>query len=405
MDHDPPNENFFDPLSEDFRNDPYPAYEKLRETRPLEYNRFLRTWIVSRYADVEFGLKDPRFVTLPLGRMSFALGARRSESDKLREQRAHSLLHLDPPAHTRLRNLVRKAFTPRRVEQLTPRIRAEAQALLEPLHRDGGMDVMKDYAYPLPVRVICRMLGVPSEDVSVFPAWSEALARGLDPLISATDVEAANAAAEGFHDYFSELIRNRRRDLGDDLLSALIRVEEEGDQLNETEMIATAVLLLVAGHETTMNLIGNGLSALLQNSAEIRSFRTDLSVALTAVDEILRFDSPVQMTARRAREEVVMRGETLKKGSYLIFLLASANYDHRVFEDPQRFDTGRDPNPHLALSTGIHFCLGARLARFEGAIALQELFSQGRIRPVGRPTRRATVNIRGFSNFPIELGA
>lgn len=401
----PQSESAFNPLSNGFIDDPYPAYARLRTENPCFYYKFLRCWVVSRYEDVTTLLKDSRVRTVPMGGIRFTLGARRLENDAVRRQRANSLLHLNPPAHTRVRGLVRKAFTPRRIGRLIPDITQQAITLLEPLRRDGVLDLMDDYAYLLPIHVICRLLGVPDSDIPMFSEWTKPLTKSMDPFMSKADVLAANDAATKFHDYFAELLKIRRQDPGDDLVSALLRVEAEGNRLNEEELIGAVELLLMAGHETTMNLIGNGMKLLFEHQDQIDAFMGDMPTAIRGVDEILRFDSPVQLTLRRTIEEVSVGDTTLPAGSYLLILLSSANRDESIFPEAERFDTSRDPNPHVAFGTGIHFCIGATLARIEGAIALQEIFNVGNIRATEEPERNRSITIRGFSRFPIQIDA
>src|SRR5581483_3283679 len=262
----------------------------------------------------------------------------------------------DPPDHTRLRGLVSKAFTPRVVESLRPRTQQVVDQLLDVALETGEVDLVETFAYPLPVRVICDLLGVPHQDHERFKAWSGVLARGLDPdfLLTAEVIEARGEAILQFSQYFFELLAERRRAPGDDLLSGLVAAEDGGTVLSEGELLATCILLLVAGHETTVNLIGGGVLALLRHPDQWARFRGDPVLSRTAVEEMLRYVSPVQLTGRAFLEDCEFGA-----GDFAMLLLGSANHDEAEFDEPERFDIGRNPNPHLGFGFGIHHCLGA----------------------------------------------
>jgi cytochrome P450 len=283
------------------------------------------------------------------------------------------MLLLDPPDHTRLRSLVHKAFTPRMVAQLRDRVQAIADALLDQVQDHGRMDLIADFAYPLPVTVICALLGVPAADHRYFHGWSDAIARSLD----LTDVEEvynqASVAATELTTYLDGLLAERRRRPQADLFSALVAVEEEGERLSREELFATCALLLIAGHETTVNLIGNGTQALLNNRPQWDLLVANPTLAESAVEELLRYDGPVQLTGRMVQEEFNYRDYTFQAGQEVIFLLGSANRDSAHFADPDRLDIRRENRSHLAFGSGIHYCLGAPLARLEGAIAFATL--------------------------------
>ena len=379
------------PLLAQFRDDPYPLYRQLHETAPVQWNDVLQAWTLVRYADVVFSLTDPRF------------SADRTIQPADSSWVAKSMLVSDPPDHTRLRALVQKAFTPRMIDQLRPRIIAVIGELLERVaERDGQFDLIADLAYPLPVVVIAELLGVPPEDRSVFHEWSSLLAASLDPLVSADLMSRVYPAREALHTYLRGIIAERRREPRSDLISALVRVEEAGDVLSEPELVVMCTLLLIAGHETTVNLIGNGMLALLRHRDQLERLQRSPELLASAVEELLRFDSPVQLTGRLLREPVEIGGHTLQAGDWVLPLLGAANRDPAQFVDPDRLDIGRTPNPHLAFGRGIHFCLGAPLARVEGQLAIGALMRRfPKLQLAGEPVRRNQITLRGLSSLPV----
>jgi cytochrome P450 len=349
--------------------DPYPVLATLREASPFAAAGGAMM-VVGRHAQCSAILRDPR------------ASSERNRSllapPELWAQRAPSFLSLDPPDHTRLRRLVAKAFAPRVIAALAPRIRQLCGELLTAAARgDGGqreLEVVSQLAYPLPVRIICELLGVPAGDHSRFAGWSASLAHSVQPQFVAPDpalaAEAAQARLE-FADYFRELIAARRARPADDLLSELIRAEDDGQRLSEAELIATCVLLLVAGHETTVGLISNAILALLRHPDQLVALRADPGLAAGAVEETLRYDAPVQLTGRVARGIMQVGGVSVPDGAVLLLLIAATGRDPDAFADPDRFDIRRAPGNHLAFAAGPHFCLGAPLARLEATIALQ----------------------------------
>jgi pimeloyl-[acyl-carrier protein] synthase len=315
------------------------------------------------------------------------------------------MLLSNPPDHTRLRTLVTKAFTPRVVEGMRPRIQEIVDSLLDAVQSKHLMDVIADLAYPLPVIVIAGMLGVPTEDREKFKGWSRDLARTLDPILTPDVLTAGDEATVAFIDYFRALVAKRRKDPQDDLLSALSAAEEQGDRLSEDELLATAVLLFGAGHETTMNLIGNGLLALLQHPQQMEMLKRDPGLIHTAVEEFLRYDSSVQMTARTALADIEIDGKVMAQGQQAILVLGAANRDPVQFADPDRLDITRKDNRHIAFSHGIHSCLGAPLARVEAQIAINTLL---RRMPALRLQIedlewRETVTLRGLKALPVTF--
>ena len=357
------------------RPDPYPAYRRLRERDPVHRSYAAYGWALSRYADIAEVLKDPRFSADDRNFSEYPRFRARDIRDGLAdpdEADQPVMLRSDPPDHTRLRSLVSKAFTPRAVEKLRPRVEAIAHELLEGLSGRDGFDVIADFAVPLPVTIIAEMLGIPAEDRATFKRWSEILVGFIDP-VAAASPEIMRATADEFFEYVTRVAEQRRARPTDDLLSALVLAEEAGDRLSEQELYGTVALLLAAGNETTTNLIGNGLLALLRHPDQMAKLRADRSLAESAVEELLRYDTPVQFTGRVLTEDVDFRGRRFRKGQNTILLLAAANRDPEVFPDPDRLDIARKDNRHLSFSSGHHFCLGAQLARLEAQIALPEL--------------------------------
>jgi cytochrome P450 len=376
-----------------FRDDPYRLYRYLHAAAPVRWNEALGAFTLARYADVVQVLSDNRF------------SVDRDRSGVLRAPVPKSMLVSDPPDHTRLRTLVQKAFTPRMVEQLRPRIESIVSELLNRLaDRSSEVDLIAELAYPLPVLVIAEMLGVPPEDRATFHGWSAAVAASLDPLISDDRRERAGEAREKLHAYLRGIIAQRRREPRSDLISALVAVEERGDVLTEPELVVMCTLLLIAGHETTVNLIGNGVLALLQNPDQLNRLVAAPELIGTAVEELLRYDSPVQLTGRIATETTVLSGREIAPGDWVLPLLGAANRDPRQFAEPDRLDIARDPNPHVAFGRGIHFCLGAPLARLEGQIAIGGLVRRfPKMQLAGEPVRRDQVTLRGLQVLPLAL--
>jgi cytochrome P450 len=398
----------FNPFDPAFRTNPYPTYHRLLHEDPIHQGPF-ETLVFSRYADCVSILRDARSSSDARNSAAFQQEGNDALVDTTEEQvlGVQPFLFLDPPDHTRLRGLVSKAFTPRVVEALRPRVQEIVDELLGRVRRRDQIEVIEDLAYPLPVQVICEMLGVPAEDHVTFRAWSRELARSLDPedVLPPEVQERRRRTIESFADYFRSLIERRREDPREDLLSCLIAVEEEGDKLSPEELLSTCILILVAGHETTVNLIGNGLLALLRHPDQLHLLRLDPSLAKTAVEEVLRFDPPVQMTGRTALEDMEVGGATIRRGQQSILLLAAANRDPSVFAKPDEFDIGRRDNPHLAFGFGIHYCLGAPLARIEGEVALTTLVRrfQGLQLRVERPEYKENIVLRGLAALPVTF--
>jgi len=361
-------------FSPEVRRDPHPTYHRLRSEQPIAYNAEQDDWLLTRWADCIAVLRDPRWSSNPETR-----GEKRFTGPQVQEfddVGLRTMLFLDPPDHTRLRRLVSKAFTPRRIERLRDHVREIADELLSDVEPGQPFDVMATLAYPLPVIVICELMGVPVEDRHLFEGWSSDATRLLDGDIDEETFQRGVLAAMYFINYFNTLFEARRAEPQDDLVSGLIAVEESGDVLTEEELRSIVLLLFVAGHETTMNLIGNGLFALMQHRDEWDRLVADRSLAPSAVEELLRFDGPVHVTGRIASEELEIGGQVFPRGSQVTTLLAAANRDPDRFPDPDRLDIGRADNQHLTFSHGIHYCLGAALARLEGQVVFDTLASR-----------------------------
>jgi cytochrome P450 len=399
-------------LTPEFRENPYQFFEVLREHEPVHQTPF-GVYLVSRHADASAIVRDPHLSTNQENSdlfRAFAEANPPAEDDAMDQMNNVVMLFMDPPDHTRLRSLVSKAFTPKMVERLRARVQQIVDERLDAVAARGGgrMDVVTDLAYPLPVVIICELLGVPPEDQATFQSWSSELAASIDPdpLISPEQRERIEAAGNAFLEYFTELIERRRGSLRDDLLSALIEAEEGGDRLSEEELLGTALFLLVAGHETTVNLIGNGTLALLQHRDQLERLREDPSLDRHAVEELLRFDSPVQLTQRITLDEYDVAGVTIPKGQNLVPLLGAANRDPAEFTEPDRLDLTREnANRNVAFGGGHHFCLGASLARLEGAVAIGTLVRRfPDIELAGTPERRTTFTLRGLEHLPVAIG-
>ena len=367
----------YKPFHPNYRQDPYSTYARLREDAPIYRHPLFRFWVLSRHADIVRVLKDPRFsVDHSQAKLPNAFNPMRQMSGRFIDAIHSLLLTLDPPGHTRIRSLVTKAFTPRRVETFRPRIQQVVDETLDQLVGCGEIELMRDFAIPVPLRVITDMLGVPSEDIALFGHWSTCFTSVLDPINGEVTLQQAGKAFDELDTYFRNLFENRRQVPRDDLVSALVAVHEEGDRLSELELLAIVFLMLGAGHETTTSLIGNAVVALMRHPDELKRLREDPTLIETAVEEFLRYDAPVQATERVLTEDVEIGGVWMKKGEVVLCLLGSANHDPAVFEEPERLDIGRKVNPHLAFSQGPHFCLGAQLARTEGQVALTNLLAR-----------------------------
>jgi len=399
------------------RRRPHWQYRVVRMVDPVHQSPF-GLWVLSRHEDVAAALRSPHMGNNEDEADMSALTPgvlkpfikRQSEArheGRFVEVLGDTMLFRDPPDHTRLRALVSKAFTPRRVERLENRVKGLVDELLEGPGRRGSIELMREFAYPLPARVICELLGVPKEDEAFIVAKAPALGTGLDPAPMRTpaSVEAANAATDALTDYLGDLIAERKRCPTDDMLSALIAAEEEGQSLSHEELVSTILLLLIAGHETTANLIGNGVLALLRHPDQLARLRADEDLDRPAVEELMRFDGPIQMVQRITLQPVVIGGREIPAKRIVICLTAAANRDPAAFADPDRLDLARTPNPHVGFGGGAHFCLGAALARLEGRMAIATLvrrFPALRLLDP-RPEWRPSFTIRGLKALPLGL--
>ena len=392
----------YNPLSSRTAQDPYPVYAALRAKDPVHRSRVLHAWLLTRHADVDAILRDHRhFGNDPRqGSLSPRQLARLPPPDEF------TMLLLDPPDHTRLRALVSQAFTTRAVQALEPRIRRILGTLLDDIDDPTTFDLMQAVARPLPVIVIAEILGVPPEDRERFRTWAAQRARLLEPLIGPRERVAGAAASRAFDAYVRPIIAARRTAPRDDLVSALVRAEDDGGRLTERETLNLLRLLLSAGTETTANLVGNGLLALLRHPEQLQRLRHDPSLIPAAVEELLRFDSPVQADVRYVLADCEVNGCALRKRDTVVLLLGAANRDPDVFADPDRLDVGRSQDAHLSFGRGIHHCLGAPLARLEGRIVLEmllERFPQMGVR-AERPRFRTGLVLRGLHSLPVRCG-
>jgi cytochrome P450 len=347
------------------RADPYPRYRALHEHAPV-FQSVIDALVVVRYQDCWEVLRDNRLGKSDGARDMAQLTPHQEEQLRLRSPRTSSLLFLNPPDHTRLRGLVSKAFTPRTVERMRPEILRITDELLDGV--DGEIDVISTLAFPLPVTVIGQLLGVPAADRRDFQPIVQAAVKGLEFSMTDDEFDAAMDAFDHLNDYFVALVAERRTSPQDDLLSSLIAAQDEGDRLSEDEIVSTAILLFAAGFETTTNLIGNGLYALLSHPDQLQRLRDDPGLGKSATEEILRWDSPVQIDGRYAFEDLEVAGHHVPAGSNVVTLLGAANHDPTHYKEPARFDVGRDEGPPMSFASGIHYCLGAALARAEGQV-------------------------------------
>src|SRR6516225_3039621 len=399
----PKSTPLFNPWTPEFIADPYPFYHRLRVTDPMHLTP-LGLYIASRHSDVTEILRDKRFGKDFIGRMTRRSGPKILEEPVYRSM-SHWMLQLDPPDHGRLRGLVVRAFTARRIEDMRPRIQQIVDEIIDYVEPRGRMDLIADFAFRLPVTVISDMLGIPQEDRHVFFTSSRAAGRLLDlaPL-SKAEIKEQNADNLAMAAYFQRLFEQRRRNPGDDLTTQLVQAEEDGNKLTNEELTANIILLFGAGHETTVNLIGNGLLALHRNPDQLQLLRDDPSLAPNAVEELLRYDSSVQVTGRTTLEDAEeIGGIPLAKGQSVVCLLGSANRDPAVYADPDKLDIRRTDIRPLSFGGGIHYCVGAQLARLEGEIAINTLLRRLpslRIDDTEHPDWRQTFVLRGLNKLP-----
>ena len=380
----------YDLTSSAFIEDPYRTYEQLRQKDPVHRMRLIEAWALTRYEDVQDVLVDPR---------RFTNAERNYDYMQYR-----TFLDLDPPDHTRLRGLVSKAFTPRAVRELGPRIQELVDELLDAVAGKDRIDLISDFAFPLPVIVIAEMLGVPAKDRARFRAWSDDIALSVNPLLNSEQIDRVQQATEDLFDYFEGIIEQRRQAPQNDMISALLAAEEEGDRLTHEELLSTLMLLLVAGNETTRNLIGNGMLALLKNPAQLQRLRDHPELLDSAINELLRYDSPVQIDSRNAIGDVEIGGKRIAAGQRILAIVGAANRDPDVFANPDELDIGRDEISHLSFGRGIHYCLGSPLAILEGRIAFTSLLARfSSIRLASEPVFKEQIVLRGVEELWVEI--
>jgi cytochrome P450 PksS len=391
-----------------FKANPYPYFAQLREIAPVHRVTLgdKRTvWLVTRYDDVVTVLKDERFAKDKRSALSPEQMAREPWIPGILKPIERNMLDADAPEHSRLRGLVHTAFTPRLIENMRDRIQRLTDELLDAVQARGQMDLIRDYALPLPTTIIAEMLGVPVDERHKFHRWSNTI---VSTVPSKWGLLWAIPSLYAFLRYVRRLVRTRRAAPSDDLVSALVEAHEAGDRLNEDELLAMVTLLLVAGHETTVNLIGNGMLALMEHPRQMDRLRDDSGLIKLAVEELLRYDGPLETaTERYAREDVTIAGTTIPRGAMVFAVLGSANRDERQFDHPDTLDITREPNRHVAFGQGVHFCLGAPLARLEGQIAINTLLR--RIPDLRLATPRHTLRRRpglvlhGYISLPVEF--
>ncbi|GHF67822.1 cytochrome P450 [Streptomyces mashuensis] len=393
----------FDPWDPAFAADPYPGYARLRAAGRVHWFEPTRQWLVPHHADVSALLRDRRLGRTYRHRFSheeFGRTPPPAAHEPFHTLNDHGLLDLEPPDHTRIRRLVAQAFTPRTVERLAPAVARTATELVDGLLADGGGDLVSALAEPLPVTVIAEMLGIPPSDRRLLRPWSADICGMYELGPGEEAARRAVRAAREFSAYLRDLVAERRRHPGDDLVSALIAAHDAGDRLTEQEMVSTCALLLNAGHEATVHTLGNGWWALFRHPEQLAALRADPGLLPRAVEELLRHDTPLHLFERWVLEDIEIAGTPVPRGSEVALLLGSANHDPAVFTDPARLDLTRTDNPHLSFGAGIHYCLGAPLARLELVTAFGELLRRAPgLRPVADPVRRPGYVIRGLSEL------
>ncbi|WP_406373451.1 cytochrome P450 [Streptomyces sp. NBC_00647] len=397
----------FDPWDPAFVADPYPAYEELRARGRVHFYEPTNQWLVPHHADVSALLRDRRLGRTYQHRFThedFGRTAPPPEQEPFHVLNDHGMLDLEPPDHTRIRRLVSKAFTPRTVERLKPYVEGLAGELVDRLVEAGGGDLLTDVAEPLPVSVIAEMLGIPESDRAPLRPWSADIC-GMYELNPSEEVagKAVRASVE-FTEYLRGLIEARRKEPADDLISGLIAAHDEGDRLTEQEMISTCVLLLNAGHEATVNSTVTGWWTLFRHPGQLAALRADHSLIPTAVEELMRYDTPLQLFERWVLDDIEIDGTTVPRGAEIAMLFGSANRDAEVFAAPETLDLSRAENPHISFSAGIHYCIGAPLARLELAASMSALLTRApALRLAEEPVRKPNFVIRGLESLMVEV--
>ena len=395
-------------FSDEILQDPYPTYARLHEEGPLHYldvGSKWAVWSIFSHAECSSIAKDPRLSAKRAKQMLLPLPlSRQSEFSELARMLGLWLIFMDPPEHTRLRKLLNKGFSSAAVEGLRPQVEAIVDQMLKRFQHGSEVELMREFANPMPVRIILEMLGIAQELRDTFVDWSRAIAvfRG-NPNRTVEEASAAQDALIELTEFFRKTVAERRRNKGNDLISLLIDIEEEGEVLTEDELYAQCIALLFAGHETTRNLIGNGMYTLLQNPQQTAELREKPEMIRSAVEELLRYESPVQFTARVLKEDIEVCGQPIRKGWTVLCMLGAANRDPKQFKEPNQLDLKRLNNQHLAFSAGLHFCIGAQLARLEGQIAILKLLQRfPEMKLTGpRPEWASTFGFRGLKSLPV----
>ena len=398
----------FNPFEPGFFDDPYRQYAALRKHDPVHRSP-LEVWVLFRYDDIVSVLRDSSLSVqvdnaTPTARMQMFA----EQAPEERERGAHSILNVDPPDHTRLRRLVSKAFTPKMVHELRPRIQALVDDALDSMAARGKADLISDLAFPLPFTVISEMLGMPDGNRDEVRGWSHTLTKTLDPILSPEEVDAALVAASNMQAHVQDVLAWKRDHPADDLLTGLLAAEDEGDRLSEIELLDQVLLLYVAGHETTVNLIGNATLALLGHPDQLARLRADPELDGGAVEELLRYDSPVQFSRRITTADLDVAGTTIPAGTFTLTCLGSANHDEaRWGPTTDELDITRpDAGQHMSFGNGIHHCLGSSLARTEAQVAIGTLVRRfPDLALAGEPERNGRVVLRGLESLPVTLGA
>jgi cytochrome P450 len=374
--------------------DPYPVYDVLRKTGRVLWVEEMGRWLVTGHREALFILCHDK-VSVNRHLLDDGVAA---------DEKPRGLPFIDPPDHTRLRALVQQAFTPRAVERLRPEAEKLANELLNAADDRGEMDLITDFAGPLPAIMLASMLGIPTEDHDLFRSWAAAIVETIDPVSHRLVSDAGKQERVSMQNYLTDIIAQRRRRPAEDLISGMVQAEESGDRLTGTELMEMCVVLTIAGVEATTNMIGNGVNALLDHPDQLARLRGEPQMIKSAVEELLRYDPPIQVAGRIPLEDIEVDGKRLGKGQTVGVLLGGANRDPEVFPEPGRLDLTRSPNNHIAFGRGIHFCLGAPLARVEGSIAISALVNRfPYLSPAGEGKRRTNVHVRGFMSLPVTL--
>ncbi|WP_372365396.1 cytochrome P450 [Candidatus Uabimicrobium sp. HlEnr_7] len=397
----------YNPLDSEIFANPYPCYEGILNNEPVHWNEMFKLWMIMGYDDIITFYKDKRLssqrVPLIMKRIPEEI---RGKMNPLSSSLSLWMLFLDAPAHTRIRSLISKVFTPKYIDTLKSDIKIITEELVDSFVEKGQFDIIGDFAYPLPVIVIARLLGIPEEDRDLLKVWSDGIAAILGaPSFTSQIAINANKYISEQNEYFRKIVKERRKNPQDDLISLLIHAEEQNEILGEEEILATCSLLLFGGHETTTNLIGNGMLALLNHDSEMQKLRNDPTLIAPAVEEMLRFDSPVQWNNRIAKENIEFAGHHIKKGQAVMLVIGSGNRDSQKFSNPQKFDITRKKHKHLAFGYSSHFCIGAALARLEGKYAVNTLLQK--IENIELDCSelqwRKDLGFRGLVNFPVKI--